>query len=585
GAAPEAAETPGRTPGWLRMHGSLIVDGSAQSVSGAGAELRRQEDVLPRMWFNAGGYLRPGWRYTTRVHMSGYESADRQAVNRYRVDLRTPMLDAAVGDVNPILHDLILSGRRVRGLQADVRAGPARLTVVSGQSNRPVTGLLDAADPTRVDRPGTYGQNLLAVRPAIGSGHRFQAGLSLLKVRDDVASISPLRTEVDGGTGGTRSVNPTPKDNLVLGADLTLRLFGGRALVRYESAASLLANDISGGALTEAGLDSIMADAGQDPLGIDPSAFERLLILNGSLIPLDPRGMTNLAHQVRTSFRAGSHMLSVEFRSVGGSYHTLGYPSLQRDRRGVRVRDSFTLFQDALAVYVGFEQDRDNLDAIKPATTTSRGTFATVSWQPSALSPGVSASLRLGTRNNPLAPAEIGARDEQNRIITLGATLPVPLTDRLRTRLLGNVSLIDREDAANPAVDARERYYLGGVQAETPTRSTEGSLMVGLNRSELPGLDAEVTDFHRATAYLRHAFTQRWSGILDGTLTGARGGAIEGVAGLDYDRTELLAGGEFAWTPQAVLSFSAGVATYSDALAADRDTRELLARLRMSRSF
>lgn len=584
GPSPTASEEGGGAPGWLRMHGSLIVDGSAQSVSGPGAHLSRQEDLLPRMWLNAGGYLRPGWRYTARVHTSGHESPDLQPVNRYRFDLRTPMLDAAIGDVNPIVQDLILSGRRVRGLQAGLRAGPARLMVVSGQSRRAIPGLLDAADPSRVARPGTFGQSLLAVRPAIGSGQRFQAGLTMLKVRDDVASVPELRTQEIAG-GSTRSVNPAPKDNLVLGADLSLRLFGGRALLQYESAASLLANDISGGPLTEAGLDSIMEDAGNDPLGIDPSSFEDLFILNGSIIPLDPRGLTNVAQQVRTSVRAGSHMLSVEWRSVGGSYHTLGYPALQRDRRGIRVRDSFTLFRDALAVFVGFEQDSDNLDDVKRATTTSRGTFASVSWQRSALSPALSASVRLGTRSNELPAGEIGAMDETNRILTFGATLPVPLTERLRTRLVGNVSLIDREDAVNSAIDSKERYYMGGVQGETPSRSTEGSLMVGLNRSDLTGLGAGATDFHRVTAYLRRAITPRWSGILDGTLSGARSDAATPESGLHYDRSELLVGGEFAWTPLAVLSFTGGVASYTDALLTDRDTRELVARVRMSRSF
>ncbi|HEX9936013.1 MAG TPA: hypothetical protein VGB15_02795, partial [Longimicrobium sp.] len=108
-------------------HGSLVMEGGGSSVSGPGAEFSRQEEFLPRMWFTAGGELRPGWRYTARAHLSGYESAHQQPVHRFRADLRTPGVSLALGDVNPALHDVILAGRHVRGGQVGLRAGPLRL--------------------------------------------------------------------------------------------------------------------------------------------------------------------------------------------------------------------------------------------------------------------------------------------------------------------------------------------------------------------------------------------------------------------------------------------------------------------------
>lgn len=585
--AAEAARPEGRAvrPPSALVEGSIVFDGAAQSVVGPGAEFRRNEDVLPRLWLNAGGVIAPGWRYALRIHLSGYESSARQPVNRYRFDLRSEHLDASVGDLNPALQELIVSGLRVRGFQGDLRAGPARLTVVWGESRRAIPGLLDPADPTQIARTGTFGQRFFAVRPALGSGRTFQAALTLLRVRDEVTSIPALRTEPAPGTGTTRSANPPPKDNIVVGADVTVRFLRGRALVQYENAFSLLANDITGGPLTGAELDSILESAGYEPPGIDPARYERYFTINGSLIPLDPRGLTSLAQQFRASLRTGPNTLSAEWRSVGGSYYTLGYPVLQRDREGVRLRDAFTLFNDALAVSAGFEQDRDNLDGLKPATTTYRTLFATLSWQPSARSPALVASVRHGTRVNGLAPGEEGALDERSRAVSLGSSVPVELVSGVRTRLNLNVSLTDRDDPANPVNGSRDRYYLGGVDAEAENRGTEATLLYGLNRSTLTGFEDARTDFYRVVANLRQRLGARLRGMLDATYTAARSPEASGELGLEYDRLELLVGGEWEWAPSAFVVVSGGVISYSDARSPERDTRERVVRIRLNRLF
>ena len=103
-ATPAAAQLqPPTGTAFTRLHGSLTFEGSSFSVSGPGADLRRDEDQIPRMWLNAGGILGGGWRYSARVHLSGYESSNGQPVNRYRFDLRSSWLNAAIGDVNPVL--------------------------------------------------------------------------------------------------------------------------------------------------------------------------------------------------------------------------------------------------------------------------------------------------------------------------------------------------------------------------------------------------------------------------------------------------------------------------------------------------
>lgn len=580
-AAGPAAPLPRRSP--ALPHGSLVMEGGGNSVSGPGAEFRRQDDFAPRMWLNAGGQVRPGWRYSARMHVSGYESPDRQPVNRFRAELRTPGVSLALGDVNPVLHDVILAGRRVRGGQLDLRAGPAALSVVAGQSLRAVSGALRPLDPTTVLRTGTYEQSLLAVRPSLGA-RGFRVGLTLMRVRDDLGSIPALRTEPATADGGTRAVNPAPRDNLVAGLDVGLRLAGGRIVLQYENAASLLARDITDRPRTEAELDSILVAAGGEPLGIDPAGWDDLFILNASLLPLDPRDLTSTAHQARATVRAGGHLLSAEWRSVGADYYTLGHPGLQRDWRGLRVRDSFSLLRDALFVTAGYEQDRDNLDGSAAATTRGRNGFATLAWQ-APREVLVTGSLRLGTRGNGLAEGTPGALDQSTLAASAGVAVPVGLLAAFHTRVSVNGSWVERSDPANPIADTRDLYFLAGIQGETESRGTMFSLLAGQNRSDLPGLPDGRTTFDRLTATGRRQLNERWAVRFDGGLTAARSPAAASVATPRYTRTEALGGGEFAWRRDALITLTAGVITYSDRRVPGLDTRELVARVRLSRTF
>ena len=58
-----------------------------------------------------------------------------------------------------------------------------------------------------------------------------------------------------------------------------------------------------------------------------------------------------------------------------------------------------------------------------------------------------------------------------------------------------------------------------------------------------------------------------------------------GEFGLDYNRIEALAGAEYEFRATTLVGLTFGVIDYTDNLFANRDTRELIARLRVSRTF
>jgi hypothetical protein len=579
-------------PGWARLRGNLTLEGSTRSIGGDGAEFRREAPAASKAWLNLNGQLGGSWRWTGYAHMSSYESQTRQPINRFRFNLRSKALSLAIGDINPNFQELILWGRRVRGWSFDLRGGFANLAVVSGQSRRSVDAQLfeghaTIADFTQVFRRGAYAQDLLAIRPYFGSGERFQFGITVLKVRDNVNSITDLRTSDPTGAVtnfASVSANALPKDNLVLGTDISFSAFGRKLNFRYDNAFSLYANDISGGALSEANLDSLLEAQGESALGLDPSKYEDIFILNASLIPIDITGLANTAHQIRSSLQLGTHTLGIRWRRVGGSYYTLGQTSLQRDRSGLRVQDTFSLFQNALAVTVGWENYDDNVNESKFTTTGTSSLTLDLMYQQDPNTPGFALGYRSYGRQNDLTDRAQGGIDELTSTYSAGAFLPVNVFNGVNSRINMNFSSIGREDGVNPNTGTNNTYYLLGLYNRFLDRPTEFSVTYGLNTSELTGFDAQTT-FNRVLVKGRHGLSERLYATADLSLLTASSPASAGLLGLKYSRTAFMFGGEYYWTSASYASLRAGYGTYRDDRRTGVDTSEFSLRLRLVRGF
>ena len=589
GAVPEPAAGRVGLPGWAMLRGSLKLEGLVKSIGGDGADFRRESPAAGKAWLNINGRLGGGWRYDAYTHLNSYESHTRQPINRFRLGVRSRWLTLALGDVTPTVQQLILWGRRVRGWSLDLRTGLFNIEVVSGRSRRAVEGQLFSNDPTRVFRRGTYGQDLLAVRPYFGDGTPWQFGITLMKVRDDVDSIEDLRTfDPADQNFASVSANSTPKDNLVLGLDFTLSAFGRRLSLTYDNAFSLYANDISGGPLTKAELDSVFQEAGYKPVDFDPAEWESIFILNSSLIPLDPSQLTNMAHQLRGTLLLGTHTLGFRWRRVGGSYYTLGQTSLQRDRAGLRIQDTFRMMKNTLGVTVGWESYSDNLDETKPGTTDTGSLTLDVAWQPDPLSPGFAIGYRTYNRQNDLSTVGAGGVQEDTNTYSAGAFIPVRILSGLRSRINLNWTSVGREDKRNSQTGTNNRYYLLGFASRFEDRPTEFSLTYGLNTSDLTGFANAETTFNRVLLKGRHGLNNRLFATGDLMLTTASSpepASGQQVMGLKYTRTEFTVGGEYYWTTTSYASLRAGFGSYTDNRRTGLDTTEFTLRLRLVRSF
>ena len=131
-----------------------------------------------------------------------------------------------LGDAYPRFNELVLWGKRVRGIEAYLKFGFFNLEFAHGETKRKIPGIPLEEDSvigdnkyfipntdslvtssTGIYKYGTFKQSLLAIRPSFGSGKNFQFGLSFVKAHDCAYSLTTqvnvgLRLDQDDALSG-----------------------------------------------------------------------------------------------------------------------------------------------------------------------------------------------------------------------------------------------------------------------------------------------------------------------------------------------------------------------------------------------
>jgi len=301
------------------------------------------------------------WDYGARLYVTNEESPARQPQNRFLATVRRPGLYLKAGDAAPAFGDLVLSGKRVRGVEAGAGWGNFHLAGVAGEITRKVEG-------------SSYRRMLWGLRPYWATASGARLGFSFLKAKDDQGSVAQAAG--------------SPQDNVVAGLDAAVPLFGYKLQWTLSAALSLTALDIRGGPATKEALEEAEVE-----VPIDPEVYEPLIVINESLSPPNPLGLASLAWVSALRLDHFGHLLTVDYRSVGPAYRSLGNPYQQNDVAGWNLSDQFSLWRRRVFVTLGFSRTQDNLKRDKPATTTTTGAWATLAWQPRAPAPRLVLSL------------------------------------------------------------------------------------------------------------------------------------------------------------------------------------------------
>jgi hypothetical protein len=351
------------------------------------------------------------------IHVTNEEKSDRQPQNRFLGTLQVDeYAKVQVGDAYPMLPSLIESGKRVRGITGSLTLGFFNVDVSYGQTDRAVEGT-SIRDTTYADsssasaRPygslplggleyrlfnsGTFARNFFAIRPSFGSGEHFQFGITYMKSKDDITSI----------TYGTY-----PQENMVAGADLLLAFDNQKVRWSSQAAMSLSNNDISGGSLTDDDFRQFgigKSDSAQTVNNyINTAKIGRSFItVNNELWPINPANssLPSLAYESDLSLNYFNNYVHALVFRRGIAYRSFGNDFIQTDIEGINVSDRVRFLDNKMMASVSYETKRNNTQNDVNTPTTTYNTLNTnITVFPGVNLPSFTVGYGLNTRKNPL---------------------------------------------------------------------------------------------------------------------------------------------------------------------------------------
>ena len=516
--------------------------------------------------------------YRGMAFFTSREKPGFQPRNRLLLEAGTSWIGIKFGDTTPLINELMLWGRRVRGIEAYLKLGFFNLEFVQGELNREIEGVpydvtidpqtgkkryfipnsnTEMFSTTGIYRYGTFKQNIFALRPSFGGGKNFQFGFNVIKVRDDTSSIQH---------------GAQPKDNLVIGPDLLLAFDNHKIELKASAAFSLLANDISNGAITKSEMDSALGE-----IPFDPSDFEKYFILNTSLLPLDPSKLNSLAYQASFKFNYFNNNINVIYKSVGSEFYSLANNFLRKDIKGFSIYDRVRLYRNQIYLNLGYDQYLESLsyqddgeDATEP--TAYNALNIGVSYYPRARNlPRINLNWKNYDRDNSLDITDTPyAVNYQNKDISLQLGYDIQFLDLNHTL---NISYIttNRADGFNQS----KNKLANNIHMLSIRTVYEVPLTTVISYASNQNSAAGITDFNYNMFSISadYSLLDRRLNLRGGlNMTSAVGTIMDSLAingpeksdYTDYNRTAITLGSSFEINRQHALVFDMSFIDFND---------------------
>jgi hypothetical protein len=492
--------------------------------------------------------------YSASAYFTSLEDEAFQPRNRFVLTAGLPWLSFTLGDATPYFDELVLWGRRVRGLQAGLHTGWINFDFVSGETVR--------------QTPTTYKQNLIGLRPSFGSPNGFLWGFTLLKVRDDKNSL----------TAGASPV--TPRDNLVLGTDLIFAFDRRRLELQASGAFSLLTSDISSGALSKATAEEKF----DTELPFDPQDLEKWFILNESTAPLDPRGKTSLAYQLGLRFNYFNHFIYAGYKQIGSQYVSLGHSFLRNDIRGFFISDRWRMFRNRVYFTLGLESYDDHFNTIDDRPQTKLKTWQyglSIYWDPNL--PSLNFTVRDHNRNNGVDTSMVTNFAAENNVtrdysVSLNYEVTALNFDHTLTFSLMSSDRTDHVNAALGEVSANLKALSLRTKFQMPLTST---ITYATNANDIAGGQslfkykmfsgrADYDFLHNNLSPENRGLQMRAYGGFSsisasgGTATVILNSVISQTNVIDYNQTSFQLGGSLQFKKQHELVLDFNLVNYKD---------------------
>ncbi len=357
------------------------------------------------------------WKFKGYGYITSEENANVQPQNRYSVSVSSNWLNIRGGDSYPRYNNLLLNGKRVRGVDGKIDYGILHLQGSYGQVRREVKGSLietyseDNAplhtnviriDSAKYGNPfgkvdfGIYSRNLLSGRIGLGSKNGFEFGVSFLHSKDDVNSVE---------------FGVKPEENLVASTDLRWAIDDQRIIIKGLTAVSIINSDITSGTYSDEQIDSIFA-SGND-IGSDVENFKNLknmispfFTVNQFVEPLNFTELSSLAAEGSLELNYFNNNLKGSYIYRGNQFNSFGQEYTRTDVAGLNITDRFRTLSNQLFFTVGYENLNDNLQGTKTTTTNFQTLRASVSLFMRADVPNITLGYTRNKNKNGIEPAD-----------------------------------------------------------------------------------------------------------------------------------------------------------------------------------
>jgi len=415
-------------------------------------------------------------KFRSNVKLTTEENPLLQTRNRFGFGLSLgKYLELNIGDFNPRVTKFTLDGKRIRGFGLKTQLGIWHFSGVFGELNRVIQGdesvdksykvnsfTMEGTDKIlSLTRNGyTFKQNVLSVRTGFGRGQKFQIGFGFLKVKDDIGSIdsdvSNALINIDssftgmgiapgeykysdlikkhGSSGLSISLDEknkwagkTPNDNLVVSSDIGFFFDNKRIVLEGEIAFSMLNRNIWDGAVSLAGLDtlmdedldgSLMGEFELNNIPFDPVELENIFVINQNMSPLIPISpdmfgdssnvsaleaifsMPSLAYRTKAKFNYFGNNFSVEYSQVGPEFKSLANPYLLNNNREYSISDRIQLMNGRMMLSLMYKHQDDNIMLDQPVVKSRNTISANMTYLPGPNLPTITLMFRSADREN-----------------------------------------------------------------------------------------------------------------------------------------------------------------------------------------
>ena len=307
-----------------------------------------------------------------RLFATSNNTNSLQSMNYVQVGFINKWLEVEVGDLNPTVDNLVLSGVRVRGVKTKFKYGASSLQLYYGLLNKAVEGSIENYVPgsgivpanlvndSQYVFPGTYKRSMMAARLETGDRSEiFKLGFNAFKAKDDTGSIK---------------YGVAPKDNIAGGIDATIKLFKKSVVFHSGIAGSVFTNDISNGPVSKETLDTTF----NIKIDFKPADYQDIIILNASTVPvlLDPPDF--LSYFGKLNYNNKYQSFSFEYRRNGALYNSLGAPFFRNNYEGFSVGDRFSFYKRKFTVGLNYQDYSNNLNNSLPSKVYTKAYRANV---------------------------------------------------------------------------------------------------------------------------------------------------------------------------------------------------------------